>query len=109
MYGIPEFRLPKAIVAGEITSNAVVDYQKVIRDVIKQVGYTDDEMGICYKTCAVMVSLVTLTPHVLSVMAALYILSAPFSVLTGRFRRRPHPVAPQPDPERSPHAEDPDR
>jgi len=58
---------------------------------------------------AVMVSLVTLTPHVLSVMAALYILSAPFSVLTRRLRRRPHPVAPQPDPERSPHAEDPDR
>ena len=53
-----------AIVAGEITSNAVVDYQKVIRDVIKQVGYTDDAMGICYKTCAVMVSLDKQSPDI---------------------------------------------
>lgn len=53
-----------AIVAGEITSNAVVDYQKVIRDVIRQVGYTDDAMGICYKTCAVMVSLDKQSPDI---------------------------------------------
>ena len=53
-----------AIVAGEITSNAVVDYQKVIRDVIRQVGYTDDAMGICCKTCAVMVSLDKQSPDI---------------------------------------------
>ena len=46
-----------AVVAGEITSKAVVDYQKVIRDVIRQAGYTDDEMGICADTCSVMVSM----------------------------------------------------
>ena len=37
-----------AIIAGEITTNAVIDYQQVVRDVIRDVGYTDDEMGICY-------------------------------------------------------------
>jgi len=58
---------------------------------------------------AVMVSLVTLTPHVLSVMAALYILSAPFGVLTGKFRHHPDTELTQPEPERSPDAEDPDR
>ena len=37
---------------------------------------------------ALVFSLVTLTPHTLSVMAAIYILSAPVAVLTGRVRRR---------------------
>ncbi len=46
-----------AIVAGEISSKGVVDYQDVIRGVIRDVGYTDDEMGICADTCAVMVSI----------------------------------------------------
>ncbi len=36
---------------------------------------------------ALVFSLITLTPHVLSVMLAIYILSAPIAVLTGRFRR----------------------
>lgn len=46
-----------AIVAGEITTEAHVDYQKVVRDVIREVGYTDDQMGINAETCAVMISL----------------------------------------------------
>ena len=33
-----------AIVAGEITTKAVVDYSDVVRKVIHQVGYTDDEI-----------------------------------------------------------------
>lgn len=53
-----------AIIAGEITTNAVVDYQKVVRDVIRDVGYTDDEMGICADTCAVMVSLDKQSPDI---------------------------------------------
>ncbi len=46
-----------AVVAGEITTKAVVDYTNVIRDVIADVGYVDDDMGICARTCAVILSL----------------------------------------------------
>jgi S-adenosylmethionine synthetase len=53
-----------AIIAGEITTNAVIDYQKVVRDVIRDVGYTDDEMGICADTCAVLVSLDKQSPDI---------------------------------------------
>ena len=45
-----------AVVAGEITSKGTIDYQKVVRDVIRDVGYTDDEMGICADTCSVLVA-----------------------------------------------------
>jgi CDP-diacylglycerol--serine O-phosphatidyltransferase len=38
---------------------------------------------------AVVFSLVTLTPHVLSILAVIYILSAPVAVLTKKARRRP--------------------
>ena len=58
---------------------------------------------------ALAFSLITLTPHVLSIMAAVYILSAPLAVLTRRLRRRPAPVPPaEPRPPREDHAEDPD-
>jgi len=46
-----------AIIAGEITTQAAIDYSAVVRDVIEKVGYVDDEMGICGRTCAVMLSL----------------------------------------------------
>ncbi|TWT81757.1 S-adenosylmethionine synthase [Planctomycetes bacterium CA13] len=53
-----------AIVAGEISTKAVVQYSDVIREVINEVGYTDDEMGICGNTCAVLVSLDTQSPDI---------------------------------------------
>jgi S-adenosylmethionine synthetase len=45
-----------AVVAGEITSRGTIDYQQVVRDVIRDVGYTDDEMGIAADTCSVLVA-----------------------------------------------------
>ena len=45
-----------AVIAGEITSKGTIDYQKVVRDVIRAVGYTDDEMGISADTCSVLVA-----------------------------------------------------
>ena len=33
------------LVGGEITSNAVIDYQKVIRDTIKDIGFDDSSKG----------------------------------------------------------------
>ena len=53
-----------AIIAGEITTKAVVDYQQVVRDVIKDVGYDDDDKGINYETCAVMVSIDKQSPDI---------------------------------------------
>jgi len=43
------------VLAGEITTNAVVDYATVARDTIKRIGYDNTEYGIDYKGCAVMV------------------------------------------------------
>ena len=53
-----------AIIAGEITTKAVADYAKVVRDVIRDVGYVDDEWGINADTCAVMVSLDKQSPDI---------------------------------------------
>jgi len=53
-----------AIVAGEITTKAVIDYVDVVRDVIQQVGYVDDEWGIAGKTCAVMLALDRQSPDI---------------------------------------------
>jgi S-adenosylmethionine synthetase len=53
-----------AIVAGEITTEAVVDYPAEVRRVIREVGYTDDEMGINCDTCAVMISIDKQSPDI---------------------------------------------
>ena len=43
------------VMAGEITSDAVVDYIQVARDTIKEIGYDNTEYGIDYKGCSVQV------------------------------------------------------
>ncbi len=53
-----------AIIAGEISTKANVNYSDIVRKVINEVGYTDDQMGICGDTCAVMVSLDTQSPDI---------------------------------------------
>jgi S-adenosylmethionine synthetase len=44
------------VLAGEITTNANVDYIGVAREAIKRIGYDDTEYGIDYKGCAVLVA-----------------------------------------------------
>jgi len=44
------------VLAGEITTNAHVDYIQVARDVLKRIGYDNTEYGIDYKGCAVLVA-----------------------------------------------------
>jgi S-adenosylmethionine synthetase len=52
------------LVAGEITTKAVVNYADVARQVIREVGYTDDTLGICADTCAVMLALDRQSPDI---------------------------------------------
>lgn len=44
------------VLAGEITTNAHVDYIQVARDTIKRIGYDDGDYGIDHKSCAVLVA-----------------------------------------------------
>ena len=53
-----------AIIAGEITTTATVDYTDVVRDTIKEIGYTSSEMGYDYATCSVLVSLDKQSPDI---------------------------------------------
>src|SRR5580698_6789058 len=46
-----------AIVAGEITTSAWVDMPVVVRNTIKDIGYTDSSMGFDYETCAVLTAI----------------------------------------------------
>ena len=52
------------IVAGEITTKAVVDIPSVIRETIKNIGYTDASIGFDYENCAVIVSLDRQSPDI---------------------------------------------
>jgi len=44
------------LMAGEITTHAVVDFQQVARDTIKRIGYDNTDYGIDYRGCAVLVA-----------------------------------------------------
>jgi len=52
------------IVAGEITTKAIVDIPKVVRNTIKDIGYDDPELGFCHETCAVIVSVGQQSPDI---------------------------------------------
>jgi S-adenosylmethionine synthetase len=52
------------ILAGEITSKAKVDYEKVARQVIRDVGYIDPATGFSAETCEVMVRLHSQSPDI---------------------------------------------
>jgi S-adenosylmethionine synthetase len=52
------------IVAGEITSRAVVDIPTVVRETIREIGYDDPHLGFDCESCAVMVSLGKQSPDI---------------------------------------------
>ena len=52
------------VLAGEITTNAKIDYEKVARDTLKLIGYDNVDYGIDYKTCEVLVKYDTQSPDI---------------------------------------------
>jgi S-adenosylmethionine synthetase len=53
-----------AIIAGEITTKAQVNYPDVVRETIREIGYDDPAMGFDHLNCGVMVSLDRQSPDI---------------------------------------------
>jgi S-adenosylmethionine synthetase len=53
-----------AMIAGEITTNARIDYPNVVRQTIKEIGYGDSAMGFDWETCAVLTSIDRQSPDI---------------------------------------------
>ncbi len=52
------------VIGGEITTSAQIDYEKVARDVMEKIGYTDASLGIDARNCEVKVVLDTQSPDI---------------------------------------------
>ncbi len=53
-----------AFVAGEITTECYVDIPKIVRQTVKDVGYTSADFGYDYETCGVMVAIDEQSPDI---------------------------------------------
>ena len=53
-----------AFIAGEITAQATVDFQDVVRSAIKDIGYCSSDMGFDWQTCSVVTSIDKQSPDI---------------------------------------------
>jgi S-adenosylmethionine synthetase len=53
-----------AMIAGEITTSCYVDFPRIVRDTIKEVGYTNAKYGFDFETCAVLSSIHEQSPDI---------------------------------------------
>jgi S-adenosylmethionine synthetase len=52
------------VIAGEISTEAYIDMQSVVRDVVRDVGYTESPMGLSADHCAVIISIDEQSPDI---------------------------------------------
>ena len=52
------------LVAGEITTKALLDFQKIVRNTVRDIGFTSSQMGFDADTCAVMVAIEQQSPDI---------------------------------------------
>src|SRR3989344_3785630 len=52
------------VVAGEVTTSAVIDMQKIVRETVKSIGYNKPELGFDGETCGVLVALSEQSPDI---------------------------------------------
>ncbi len=52
------------IVGGEITTTTYVDINRLVRNIVKEVGYTKPEFGFHYKTCSILNAIGTQSPDI---------------------------------------------
>jgi S-adenosylmethionine synthetase len=53
-----------AMIAGEITTTARIDYPDIVRETIKEIGYNDSSMGFDWETCAAHTSIDRQSPDI---------------------------------------------
>ena len=52
------------IVGGEITTKAIIDTHKIVREIVKEIGYTDPKYGFDYETCAILNGIHSQSPDI---------------------------------------------
>jgi S-adenosylmethionine synthetase len=52
------------VVAGEITTTAIIDYAQIVRETVKNIGYVDSAMGFDGNTCAVLTAVERQSPDI---------------------------------------------
>lgn len=60
------------MVFGEITTRAKVDFEQVVRETVKKIGYDAEEKGLDYKTMKVIVAIEEQNPDIAQVRINLY-------------------------------------